>query len=330
MSLGLEDQELEWIVSPAENGLRLDRFLRERLPNLPKPEILALLQNGRVRCGDRIGRKGVRVALGERVRVSGVEGEGRPLLAPDPSVSLEILYEDATLVAVSKPPGMACHPLRSGEKGTVANGLVARYPEMGKLGSRPLEGGLLHRLDRDTSGVLLAARTASSFEAIRAQFDRREVEKVYLALVVGDPGGQGSVSFSIGTKGRRSQRVVVIREEGHSLRCRHVQPAETRFKVIRACGGGLFLVRLWMKTGVRHQLRAHMASVGCPVAGDRTYGSPSKIPWPAEIPLPPRQMLHACEVRFRHPDTGKPIRISAPLERGFSRYLKILENQGTA
>lgn len=330
MNPAVKNHQLEWMVSAEETGLRLDRFLRKHLPNLPKTEILALLRNGRVRCGDRVGRKGLRVAPGERVRVLGVEGEGRPVLAPAPDVLLDVLYEDSFLVAVNKPPGLTCHPLRCGEKETVANGLVARYPEMARLGSRPLEGGLVHRLDRDTSGVLLAARTASSFEAIRAQFDRRAVEKVYLALVVGDPGGRGTVSFPIGTKGRRSQRVVVIRDGGHSFRCRHVQPAETRFKVIRACKDGLFLVKLWMKTGVRHQLRAHMASIGCPVAGDRTYGSTSKTPWPAGIPMLPRQMLHACEVRFCHPGTGRRMRISAPLERGFSQYVKTLKDQGTA
>lgn len=320
---------LEWIVSSEESGLRLDRFLRERLPDLSKTEILALLEDGRVRCGGRLGRKGLRVALGDRVTLSGLEGEGRPVLVPDPDVPLEILYEDHALVAVNKAPGVPCQPLQPGEKGTVANGLVARYPEMETLGLKPLEGGLVHRLDRDTSGVLLAARTARALEAIRKQFGTEQVEKVYLALVVGDPGHEGSVSFPVGTKGRASSRVVVILEEGQSLRCRYVRPAETRFKVVRVYQG-LSLVRLWMRTGVRHQLRAHMASIGCPVVGDRVYAQATAPCWPAGFPEPPRQMLHASELRLRHPDTGRKMRICAPLEAEFSRYLRTLKPQGTA
>ncbi len=330
MSLEDRHRDLEWIVSSGESGVRLDRFLRERLPYLPRAEILALLEGGRVRCGDRVGRKGLRVAPGDRVRLSGLEGVGPPVLIPDPDVPLDVLYEDRALVAVNKAPGVPCQPLRSGEKGTVANGLVARYAETGRLGLRPLEAGLVHRLDKETSGVLLAARTASAWGAIRAQFGRGEVEKVYLALVVGDPGQQGSVSFPIGTRGRTSRRVVVIREEGQSPpRCRYVRPAETRFKVVRSYQG-LSLVRLWMRTGVRHQLRAHMASIGCPVAGDRAYAQAAAACWPAGVPEPPRQMLHASELRLRHPETGRPIRIRAPLETGFSRYLKTLKDQGTA
>lgn len=329
MRLGPQDREHEWIVTSEESGLRLDRFLRGHLPDVPKAEILALLESGRVRCGDRIGRKGLRLAPGERVLLSGLEGRGKPILTPDPDVGLEIFYEDSALVAVNKPPGLPCHPLRAEERGTVANGLVVRYPEMGRLGLRPLEGGLVHRLDKDTSGVLLAARTVTAVEALRAQFSRREVEKVYLALVVGNPGRQGIVSSPIGSKGRRSERVVVTAEEEIPLRCRHVRPAETRFRLVRSYGD-LFLVRLWMRTGVRHQLRAHMASIGCPVAGDRTYASASARPWPAGTPEPPRQMLHACELRLRHPDTGRPLRICAPLESGFSQYLRTLKNQGTA
>lgn len=302
-------------------GFRLDRFLKERLPSWSHREIAFWIREKKILCNGRPVRKGSILHEGDRLDLLTPPGPADEGVVPEPDLKLTILWEDPLLVAVDKAPGMPTHPLRRGETGTVANGLIARYPEMQGIGFSEREPGLLHRLDRETSGVLLAARTSSVFERLRAEFSQGRVVKDYFAVVHGRPESQGVVSQPLGSRGRRAKRVQVVRDRSAARGLRSCSSAETRFRVIRYyrdCA----LVRLRMTTGARHQLRAHVASVGHPVVGDFVYGGEWQ---PSDLRRqPPRLLLHAAELRFFHPSDGSLTRIRAPLPGDIRSFLKSL------
>jgi len=309
-----------FLVSEQEAGLRVDRFLRLKLPDAARSEVLSWCASGLVRSRGRPLRKGDRLPAGGCVEVEGPPpGDAGPVV-PEPEGRLQVLWEDGWLAAVAKPAGMATHPLRQGETGTVANALVARYPEMQGVGYSALEPGVLHRLDRDTSGVLLAARTAPAFDRMREGFARRRVVKIYLAAVWGCPAPEGVVSLAIGSRGRRSQRVVTGAGTRAPGGVRSLHPAETSYRLVRA-GEQCSLVRAVMRTGVRHQIRAHMAALGHPVVGDRLYGPPPVSASPRD-PSFGRHLLHASEIRFSHPGDGRELRIRCPLPDDFREFLR--------
>jgi len=306
-------------VSAREEGARLDRFLMDRNPSVSKREILAWIEQGRVRLQGRTAHKGVRLGQGDQVEADVPAGEQREWVLSEPGLPLRVLREDACIVAVDKPPGLPAHPLRTGERGTLANRLVAAYPEMQGVGYAGREAGLLHRLDRDTSGVVLAARTEAAFEQLRDQFEQRRVVKIYTAVVRGCPETHGSVSLPIGSRGRRDPKVVVCQGPMPQRSLRTRSPAETDYRVVRTCGAHS-LVRLTMRTGARHQLRAHMAHLGHPVAGDPLYGTAADTD-PGTGPVPARQLLHASEIRFFHPEHGASVRIRCPLPEDIRAFL---------
>ena len=242
-------------------------------------------------------------------------------VVPEPDLPLSILWEDQLLVAVDKAPGMPTHPLHTGERGTVANGLIARYPEMEGVGFSPREPGVLHRLDRDTSGLLLAARKSSAFERLRLEFEQGRVVKSYFAIVHGRPEPEGVIDQPVASKARRGRRVEVIQDPSARRGLRGCSLAETHFRVIRYRRGFAF-VRLRMTTGARHQLRAHMASLGHPVVGDSVYGSDSVTFTRDQQPI--RHLLHAAELSFFHPSDGRPTRIRSPLPSDMRAFLQKL------
>jgi 23S rRNA pseudouridine1911/1915/1917 synthase len=309
-------------VEVGQAGMRIDRFVKDRLPELSRREIIFWIQEQRVLCNGRPARKGKILYEGDRVEFripSESTGGG---VVPEPGHELRVLREDPLLVAVDKEPGMATHPLHAGERGTVANRLVALYPEMQGVGFSPREPGILHRLDRDTSGVLLAARTDSAFERLRVEFEQGRVVKVYYAVVHGRLAPEGVINRPVASRGRRSSRVEVIPDEGGVRGLRGSSPAETHYSVVRAYRGFSF-VRLRMTTGARHQLRAHMAFLGNPVVGDSVYGRPPRASRAGR--LPERHLLHAAELRFFHPLKGKPIKIRSPLPPDMRSFLQRLK-----
>ena len=312
------------LVTLGQAGIRIDRFLKDLLPDLSRREIALWIREQRVLRNERPVRKGAILSEGDRVdlRIPLESSEGAVI--PQPELQLRVLWEDPLLVAVDKAPGMPTHPVRAGERGTAANGLIARYPEMRGIGFSPREPGVLHRLDRDTSGVLLAARTDSAFERVRVEFEQGRVVKVYLAVVHGRPEPQGVVSRPVASRGRRAGRVQVVRGEPGARGLRGVSPAETHFRVVRYYRHFAF-VRLRMATGARHQLRAHMAFLGHPVVGDTVYGKRTHA-FP-QGGHPGRHLLHAAELRFFHPLDGRQVWIRAPLPDDMRSFLKGLARQ---
>jgi len=304
-------------VEVGQAGTRIDRFVKDRVPELSRREIVFWIQEQGILCNGRPVRKGAILREGDRVELRIPFGSTGGGVVPEPDLELRVLREDTLLVAVDKAPGMPTHPLHAGERGTVANGLIALYPEMEGVGFSPKEPGILHRLDRDTSGVLLAARTGSAFERLRVEFELGRVVKVYFAIVYGRLEPEGLISRPVASRGRRARRVEVVRDDLAARGLRGYSAAETHYSTVRTYRGFSF-VRLRMTTGARHQLRAHMAFLGHPVVGDAVYGRTPR----ASRHQPDRHLLHAAELRFFHPLQGKPIRIRSPLPADMRSFLK--------
>jgi 23S rRNA pseudouridine1911/1915/1917 synthase len=273
-----------------EVGSRLDRVLCERL-GLSRAEAKRLFLGGEVRRNGRRADKGELVAYGDRIELGSELSD--PRARPDPSVQLVVRYEDEQLVIVDKPAGMPSHPLRPGELGCLANGLVARYPEMAHAGYDTRQPGLVNRLDNDTSGLLLAARSPEAFAQLRGLLEAGEIEKRYLALTA-CPVPPQRIELALMPSSRHRARVEVSALG---------RPACTVVSACWAHGASGYLVEVHAPKAYRHQVRAHLAAVGAPIIGDGLYGGePAK-----------HHYLHAAELTFVHPSTGQALSVRSEL-----------------
>lgn len=287
------------------DGLRLDRFVAERGGARARRRAAAIIAAGAVRVNGRPARRGQLLRHGDLVEVDPAALVDAPP-APQLGLALPVLYDDATLIAVDKPSGMPAVALRGADAGTVANFLLARAPETLAAGRAPGEAGLVHRLDTGTSGVLLAARSAMAWRHLREQFRRGTVDKRYLAWVDGDVARGGSRGEPIAHHPRRPRvmRACPDPEQARALRAR---PALTRYRPLERRGRATLLA-ITIATGVRHQIRVHLAAAGHPVCGDPLYGGSAA----------PRLMLHAAVLGVRHPVSGRRLSIDSPPPRDFS------------
>lgn len=314
-----------FIVEPEAAGRRLDTFLAERLPECSRSYAAALIADGRVEVDGRPRKPSYRLKTGECV--AGTLPPPRPSgVRPEP-IPLEILYEDEGLLVLCKPPGMVVHPAPGHVSGTLVHALLHHCPALGALAGE-LRPGIVHRLDKETSGALIAAKDARSLERLAAQFKRRSVEKRYLALVHGVPSAkEGVIRLPIG-------RDPVDRKK-MSVRSRKARPAETAWGVRRSWGGEASLLEVRLVTGRTHQIRVHLSAVGHPVVGDPVYGRrrPAKSPagpLGAILASAPRQMLHAFRISFDHPANGKRLAFECPLPSDMAGLIARLEAAASA
>lgn len=304
-----------WTVRVPEGAaLRIDQILARSLPGFSRRRIQVLLREGRIRIDGTIVAKGTTFPGGSEHEVE-VQDPLTSELVPEAEPSPTILYEDPWLVAVDKPAGRPGHALRSEDRGTIANFLAARYPETRAAGATPLEHGLVHRLDTETSGVLLAARSHDAWVELRRQFREREVEKHYLALVAGTVTEAGEISRSIESDPRNRRKVRVLAEGGQ-------RPSVTRYRPV-AFFPMATLLEVEIETGARHQIRAHLAAADHPVVGDRLYSETS-----GSMPPASRHLLHAASLVVTHPVRGDRLRIESPLPRDFAEVLARLPGPG--
>jgi len=282
----------ERVVPEGASPDRLDRAVA-RLFGVSRGKAMEWIAEGRVRVDGRRAPKGSQVAGGSRLSVR-VPPSDAPVAQPE--LPIRIVHADEHVVVADKPAGMPSHPLKARETGTAANALVGRFPELARVGPAPREGGLVHRLDTDTSGLLLAARTDAAHAALRAQFAARTVEKGYLALVAGELQAGGEIAVPLAHDPQDPRRVRAASDpdwaEAHGAR-----PALTRFEP-RERRRGFTLVDVEIATGVMHQIRAHLAFIGHPLAGDELYGGP-------RLTGLSRHFLHAARLRFAHPAGGR-------------------------
>jgi len=295
-------------VDADKAGQRVDLFVGEAL-GLSRARLKRLFDAGAVKVNHRAAKKGLTLVAGQQISVV-VEEETREAV-PDEEFPLVVLHEDAALVFVDKPAGRASHPLQSGETGTVANALVARYPECAQASVDPREGGLCHRLDVETSGVVLAARSRTAWDAVRAAFGERAVDKRYLALVTGPLVDEGDIELPLRHHPRHPDRVEPAPHGAEDAR-----EAVSRFRVLGRTGEHS-LVEVRILTGVLHQVRAHMAGIGAPIVGDTLYGG-------REAPELGRFFLHARALGLTHPETKKPMHVTSPLPQELRAELERL------
>jgi 23S rRNA pseudouridine1911/1915/1917 synthase len=296
-------------VAGADDGARLDQWLARAL-DCSRRDAQRLIADGAVRLDGSRATKGARVRGGASVRVAAEPpraDDKRP--QPEPDVPLVVVHADDALVAMVKPSGMATHPLLAGERGTLANALVARFAECAAVADDAREGGVAHRLDSDTSGLVLAARTREAWLSLRRSFGDGAVSKEYLALVAGSPPNAGVVDVALAHAGKRVRAAAVGDADA--------QPATTRYQTL-ARGEGVALVRASSSSGRMHQIRAHLAHAGFPIVGDVLYGGP-----------PPAtgtrgHFLHASAVTFPHPTTGARTTLTAPLPDDRAAALRAL------
>ena len=286
----------------AGTGERLDRQLLRLYPWLDRASVLELIAAGHVVLNRKPAKKGARLAAGDVLDCRDVPEPEDLRLRPNPDLPLAVLYEDDDVLALDKPAGMPTHPLRFAETDTLANALVARYPALAAIGDDRLFPALLHRLDTQTSGLVLAAKTAAAYANLRAQFRRFTVQKHYLALVHGRVDTPGSLAAPLTHQTRSPCKMAVARNPDKVPKS-DLFAAETSWTSLET-GREFSLLDVTIYTGVTHQIRCHLAAAGFPIVGDALYGSPLAAP---------RHWLHAARIICTHPATGKSLDVAARL-----------------
>jgi 23S rRNA pseudouridine1911/1915/1917 synthase len=273
-----------------------------------------LIASGRVHVNGRRYRKGEPIAAGDNVEV--IATGTAHAIAPNPDLNVDILFEDAAVIVADKPALMPCHPLRGDERNTVMNAIVAAYPEAASASDKPLEGGLVHRLDNGTSGALIIARNADAFVALREALRTARVMRRYLALVSGRVANTIEIATPIAHHVKNPRKMVAVETNGPTIgavvmtvsaRYRSTpRPAFTKVEPL-SCQNEFTLVMVTPRTGSRHQIRVHLASIGCPIAGDELYGGP-----PLAGLVAGRFWLHLAELEFES-TTGGHVEAVAPV-----------------
>jgi 23S rRNA pseudouridine1911/1915/1917 synthase len=303
-------------VSIHQAGMRLDALLAQALDGCSRAHAAMLIRQGRVRVDGRACTKAAQ-RLSPGTSVSGVVPPPEPVAAVPEAIPLSVLHEDAHVIVIDKPPGLVIHPAPGHPAGTLVNALLHHCPDMGGIGGE-LRPGIVHRLDKDTSGVLVVAKNDMAMQDLGRQFKQRTVEKTYLGLVWGRPAADaGRIDLAIG-------RHPVERKQ-MSTRAPRARSAETHW-LVRESLPAATLLTFVIKTGRTHQIRVHSAAMGHPILGDKVYGRP-----PASGALPPglrdlpraipRQMLHAWRLAFDHPASGTRLQLEAPLPADMAALL---------
>ncbi|QKK01616.1 MAG: RluA family pseudouridine synthase [Pseudomonadota bacterium] len=307
------------VIACESAGGRLDAALAELWPEFSRSRIAGWIRDGAIRLDGRSIKPRHRLEGGERVTLS-AELQPHDQTRPE-AIALSVLHSDPAFLVIDKPPGLVVHPGSGNRSGTLVNALLHHDPALAPLP----RAGLVHRLDKDTSGCLLVARTTASHAALVAALKRREISRRYQALVWGDLIAGGTVDAPLGRHpvDRRRQ---IVRLDG--------RPARSHYRIARKLAGAT-LLEVMLETGRTHQIRVHMAHIRHPIVGDPVYGrrgapaglTPSqRMLWQAF----PRQALHARELAFPHPTDGRPVAVRAPLPEDLARLLAGLSHEAPA
>jgi 23S rRNA pseudouridine1911/1915/1917 synthase len=329
-------------VPPEDAGKRLDQFLVARLDSASRARVQEMIAGGLVLVNDAPAKASLKLRGGEQITVLG-EALRAPLRAIPEEIPLDILYEDDDLAVINKPAGMMVHAGAGAtedqrNRGTLVNALLHHFASLSAVGGE-LRPGIVHRLDRETSGLIVVAKNDEAHRKLAAQFARREVKKTYVALVHGSVQQErGTISSSISRDRVRRTRMTTRAPGGRS--------AITHYRVMRRLDtsyGKFSLLEVKIDTGRTHQIRVHMASLRHPVVGDALYGAPREVRLAskstklgarkaqlvsAEAISLARNFLHAAELTFQHPRTGKEIALKSPLPAELQEFLARLDNKG--
>jgi 23S rRNA pseudouridine1911/1915/1917 synthase len=292
------------------SGLRVDRYIAQEVPDLSRSLVQKLLDEGRITIGGQVPRASYKVEVGDEIIVRVPPPEPTAILAE--AIPLAIVYEDGDIVVVDKPAGMVVHPAYGHRSGTLVNALLAHCPDLAGVGGE-LRPGIVHRLDKDTSGLVIVAKNDAAHHELQRQFQARLVHKTYLALVEGMPqAAHGVIDAPIGRDPQHRQRMAIATGTSRGGR-----EARTEYRVLERFSQHT-LIEAEPVTGRTHQIRIHLAFIGHPIVGDRVYGFRKQ-----RLPLP-RQFLHATRIAFSLPGSGQPIELTSPLPDELAAVLRTL------
>jgi 23S rRNA pseudouridine1911/1915/1917 synthase len=320
-------------VAAEDAGKRLDQFLAAKLPNVSRARVQQLIVEGKVLADGTVAKPSLRLKSDQHIEILG-EVEPQPLRAIAENIPLDIVYEDNQLVIVNKPAGMMVHAGAGAtddarNRGTLVNALLHRFGALSEVGGQ-LRPGIVHRLDRGTSGLMVVAKTDQSHRRLAEQFARRTARKTYIALVHGwlQPE-RGTINVNISRDLRRRTRMTTRREGGRT--------AVTHYKVQRRLDtryGKFSLLEIKIDTGRTHQIRVHMASIGHPVVGDTLYGAPGELQANSRKATKtggslslPRNFLHSMALEISHPVTNETLSFSRPLPSELQEFIVSLEQK---
>ncbi|MGA8673186.1 MAG: RluA family pseudouridine synthase [Terracidiphilus sp.] len=322
------------LVPPEASGQRLDHFLATQLEGVSRSRVQLLLEQGDVLVNGAQPKASLKLRGGEQIVITG-EPHPAPLKATAEDIPLDVVYEDADLAVVNKPAGMMVHA-GSGQnedarsRGTLVNALLHRFRALSSTGG-DLRPGIVHRLDKNTSGLIIVAKNDAAHAALAKLFSGRQIRKTYIALVHGYlEKDKGTISASIGRDPLRRTRMTVRPTENARSAVSHydvIRRLTTRF-------GKFTLIRVRIETGRTHQIRVHMASLNHPVVGDTLYGAAGQLTeqQPASHKHDPerlrlgRNFLHAAQLEFQHPTSRKPLQLEAPLPQELEAFLESLDH----
>ncbi|HEV2699427.1 MAG TPA: RluA family pseudouridine synthase [Terriglobales bacterium] len=313
-----------FVVTPEDAGKRLDQFLVSQLPDTSRVRVQELITQEKIVVSGSPAKPSLRLVGGEDIEVLG-EVQRPPLRAIPEDIPLDVIYEDDDLAVINKPAGMMVHAGAGAtedqrNRGTLVNALLHRLAALSTIAGE-LRPGIVHRLDKNTSGLIIVAKNDSAHRKLSAEFAARRVKKTYIALVHGWPKkDKGTITSSISRDVVRRSRMTSRRSGGRD--------AITHYQVerrIESSYGKFALLRVTIETGRTHQIRVHMASAGHPVVGDALYGAPREIGSKSGQPLTlNRNFLHAAELQFAHPRTGEDLHFSVPLPEQLTDFLGML------
>lgn len=285
-------------------GERLDKYIASKLPAVSRSYIQKLIDDTKVTVNNRPEKASYKLSAGDFIVVSIPQIDTTSLKAEP--IPLVILYEDDDLLVIDKPPGLTVHPAPGHPEHTLVNAVLSHFPELTDSGGERLRPGIVHRLDKDTSGLVLVAKNRESLANLSEQFKSRSVTKIYLTLVKGHLKPEsGLIEANLGRdKGNRKR--MAITENG--------KEARTRYRVIKYFADGYTLLEIKLETGRTHQIRVHLAAIGFPVVGDITYGVKSSFL--------SRQFLHAHRIGFKLPSTGEFIEFQSELPQDLKMALE--------
>ncbi|HEY2614385.1 MAG TPA: RluA family pseudouridine synthase [Chthoniobacterales bacterium] len=296
-------------VATERAGLRLDRFLALERADFSRARLQALIREGLVRLNGKTARPRDLVRGGDHIELN--EPAVEKIEAQPEQMALEILFEDDDLLVLNKAAGLVVHPGAGHPQHTLVNALLAHCKNLSGIGGRE-RPGIVHRLDKETSGCLVVAKNDLTHRDLSKQFAERTMEKIYLALVAGIFRKlTGTIDAAIARHPVHRQRMSIARTRGRS--------AQTEYRVLRA-GGGVSLVECMLHSGRTHQIRVHLHHLGHPVLGDKLYGGKHAGEFP-------RQMLHAWKLAFRHPGTGEAMKFEAPMPADFAEAIERMKNK---
>ena len=311
-------------VAPEDTSKRLDQFLATRLDSISRARVQEMIAEGKVLVNDAAAKASLKLRGGESITVLG-EAQRAPLKAIAEEIPLDIVYEDDDLAVINKPAGMMVHAGAGAtddarNRGTLVNALLHHLASLSGVGGE-LRPGIVHRLDKETSGLIVVAKNDDAHRKLSAQFAAREVKKKYVALVHGwVKKDSGTLAQSIGRHPVRRMRMATRLEGGRT--------AITHYRVVRRLDtkfGKFSLLDVKIDTGRTHQIRVHVAAMGHPVVGDTTYGAPAQVRGKNAVTVLKRNFLHAAELEFRHPRTGETIALKSELPEELREFLRKVE-----